>query len=35
MRTLPANAIFLKTYAQHVQDMLAEYKQAAGGKLII
>lgn len=32
---LPANAIFLKTYAQHVQDMLSEYKEAAGGKLII
>jgi ABC-type uncharacterized transport system involved in gliding motility auxiliary subunit len=32
---LPANALFLKTYAQHVQDMLSEYKEAAGGKLII
>ena len=27
--------LFLKTYAQHVQDLLSEYKQAAKGKLII
>ena len=32
---VPANALFLKTYAQHVQDMLSEYRQAAKGKLII
>ncbi len=32
---LPANALFLKTYAQHVQDMLSEYRQAGNGKLII
>ena len=32
---LPANALFLKTYAQRVQDMLSEYKEASGGKLIV
>jgi ABC-type uncharacterized transport system involved in gliding motility auxiliary subunit len=32
---LPANALFLKTYAQRVQDMLSEYKEASGGKLVI
>jgi ABC-type uncharacterized transport system involved in gliding motility auxiliary subunit len=29
-----ADTIFLKTYAQHVQDLLAEYKQVAKGKVI-
>ncbi|HXC98963.1 MAG TPA: Gldg family protein [Verrucomicrobiae bacterium] len=32
---LPANALFLKTYAQRVQDMLSEYREASGGKLIV
>ena len=32
---LTQNTLFLKTYAQRVQDLLAEYKQAAKGKLII
>ena len=32
---LPANALFLKTYAQRVQDMLSEYEEASGGKLIV
>jgi ABC-type uncharacterized transport system involved in gliding motility auxiliary subunit len=32
---LPPNGLYLKTYAQHVQDLIAEYKQAAKGKLII
>ena len=32
---LPASALFLKTYAQRVQDMLSEYREASGGKLII
>jgi ABC-type uncharacterized transport system involved in gliding motility auxiliary subunit len=32
---LPANALFLKTYAQRVQDMLSEYREASGGELII
>jgi len=27
--------VMLKTYAQHVEDMLAEYKQAAKGKIIL
>ena len=27
--------VFLKTYAKRVEDLLAEYKQIAGGKLII
>src|SRR5690349_2352052 len=30
-----ADTIFLKTYAQHVQDLLAEFKQAAKGKVIL
>jgi ABC-type uncharacterized transport system involved in gliding motility auxiliary subunit len=30
-----ADTIFLKTYAQHVQDLLAEYKQVAKGKIIL
>ncbi len=29
------STVFLKTYAQEVQDLLAEYKQAARGKLIL
>ncbi len=32
---LSQNTLFLKAYAQRVQDLLAEYKQAAKGKLII
>ena len=32
---LTQDTLFLKTYAQRVQDLLAEYKQAAKGKLII
>lgn len=32
---LPAQALFLKTYAQRVSDMLSEYREASGGKLII
>src|ERR1700756_4672776 len=32
---IPSDAIFLKTYAQHVKDLLDEYKQASKGKLII
>ena len=32
---LPSGGLYLKTYAQRVQDMLAEYKQASGGKLIV
>ncbi len=32
---LPENATFLRTYAQRVQDLLSEYRQAANGKLII
>jgi ABC-type uncharacterized transport system involved in gliding motility auxiliary subunit len=32
---LPAQALFLKTYAQRVQDMLSEYREASGGKLIV
>ena len=27
--------VILKTYAQHVEDMLGEYKQAAKGKIIL
>src|SRR5438876_9310212 len=27
--------VFLKSYAKRVEDLLAEYKQVAGGKLII
>ena len=30
-----ANTVFLKTYAQHVEDLLAEFKQAAGGKVVL
>src|SRR5438132_422001 len=29
------DTVFLKTYAQHVQDLLDEYKQAARGKIIL
>ena len=29
------DTVFLKTYAQHVQDLLDEYKQAANGKIIL
>jgi ABC-type uncharacterized transport system involved in gliding motility auxiliary subunit len=32
---LTQNTLFLKAYAQRVQDLLAEYKQASKGKLII
>jgi ABC-type uncharacterized transport system involved in gliding motility auxiliary subunit len=32
---LPAQALFLKTYAQRVSDMLSEYREASGGKLIV
>lgn len=32
---LTQNTLFLKAYAQRVQDLLAEYKQAAKGKLVI
>src|SRR5580698_9880195 len=32
---LTQDTLFLKTYAQRVQDLLEEYKQAAHGKLII
>jgi ABC-type uncharacterized transport system involved in gliding motility auxiliary subunit len=28
-------AVFLKSYAKRVEDLLAEYKKAAGGKLIV
>jgi len=30
-----AETVFLRTYAKHVEDLLAEYKQAAHGKLTI
>lgn len=30
-----AETLFLRTYAKHVEDLLAEYKQAAKGKLTI
>src|SRR5580704_1738955 len=30
-----ADTVFLKTYAQHVADLLDEYKQAARGKIIL
>ncbi len=30
-----AETVFLKTYAQHAQDLLAEYVQAARGKVIL
>src|SRR5579872_3859406 len=30
-----ADTVFLKTYAQEVRDLLAEYKQAARGKIIL
>ncbi len=30
-----AETVFLRTYAKHVEDLLAEYKQAAKGKLTI
>jgi ABC-type uncharacterized transport system involved in gliding motility auxiliary subunit len=29
------DSVFLRTYAKRVEDLLAEYKQAAGGKLIV
>jgi ABC-type uncharacterized transport system involved in gliding motility auxiliary subunit len=32
---LPAGYLYLKTYAQRVQDMLSEYKEASGGKIIV
>ncbi|MDB6067119.1 MAG: gliding-associated putative transporter substrate-binding component GldG [Pedosphaera sp.] len=32
---LSADTLFLKTYAQQVDDLLSEYKQAANGKVII
>src|SRR5580692_8787446 len=32
---LTQDTLFLKTYAQRVQDLLAEYKQAGRGKIII
>ena len=32
----PSDAtVFLKTYAQKVEDLLSEYRQAAHGKLVI
>lgn len=36
-QSAPANpqTVFLKTYARKIEDLLAEYKQAAKGKLII
>jgi len=30
-----SETVFLRTYAKHVEDLLAEYKQVAGGKLTI
>jgi ABC-type uncharacterized transport system involved in gliding motility auxiliary subunit len=30
-----SQTVFLKTYAQHVRDLLTEFKQAANGKLIV
>ena len=30
-----AETVFLRTYAKHVEDLLAEYKQASGGKITI
>src|SRR5215831_5690691 len=30
-----AETVFLRTYAKHVEDLLAEYKQASHGKLLI
>lgn len=30
-----ADTVFLRNYAKHVEDLLAEYKQAAHGKIII
>src|SRR5215469_16487529 len=30
-----AETVFLRTYAKHVEDLLAEYKQIAGGKITI
>src|SRR5437667_2007147 len=30
-----SETVFLKAYAKRVEDLLAEYKQAAGGKVII
>src|SRR2546427_7658780 len=30
-----SETVFLKAYAKRVEDLLAEYKQVAGGKLII
>src|SRR5579859_2124056 len=30
-----SQTVFLKTYAQHVRDLLNEFKQAANGKLTI
>jgi ABC-type uncharacterized transport system involved in gliding motility auxiliary subunit len=32
---IPSELIGLKTYAQHVKDLLDEYKQAAGGKIVL
>src|SRR5882757_7702456 len=32
---LSADTLFLKTYAQQVDDLLSEYKQAANGRIII
>ncbi len=29
------NTVFLKTYAQHVEDLLAEFKQASKGRIIL
>jgi ABC-type uncharacterized transport system involved in gliding motility auxiliary subunit len=29
------DSVFLRTYAKRVEDLLAEYKQAAGGKLVV
>jgi ABC-type uncharacterized transport system involved in gliding motility auxiliary subunit len=30
-----ADSVFLKGYAKRVEDLLSEYKQAAGGKIVI